>query len=201
MITDPYYRRATRIYLKETRALFDELGGTPEGWTLFSEVPQLPAGVPAGYFGTLFMPWVALNYKLPPLDGAHFEGKTTLVYLWTSSCAPCWQTLPAIQNLFNRFRNGNDLQVITLDVDDDKERLAAFMHGKGYNFPVVIAPAYVKKVLPEPAIGQLWIVDATGAVRLQRSDNRMSIREQAFVDELVYKLSQVSRSARGAQTP
>ncbi|HLK69060.1 MAG TPA: TlpA disulfide reductase family protein [Bryobacteraceae bacterium] len=199
VITDPYYRREYRGYLKQTRTLWDEMGGTPEGWKVFSEVPPLPAGVPAGHLGTSFFPWVALDYKLPPLEGAHFEGKTTLVYLWTSSCAPCWATLPAIQTVHNTVKNRNDLQVITLNVDDDKERSEAFMRQKGYDFPVVIGKTYAKKVLPEMIIGQIWIVDAGGAVRLQRTGNTFNGREQALVDETIYKMSQVSRSVRGAE--
>jgi len=201
VVTDPYYRRYTKIYLKETSALWSQIGGTPEGWTQFSEVPPLPPGVPARYFGTPFIPWLALDFKLPPLEAAHFDGKTTLVYLWTSSCAPCWAALPGVQKVHEAVKNRNDLQVLTLDVDDDPATLAAFMQQKGYDFPAIIAPAYIKKLLPELLIGQLWIVDAAGAVRLQRSDNRIAIREQAFVDELIYKMSQQSRVARGTPVP
>ena len=195
------HRRYTRIYLKQTRALWDEMGGTPEGWTVFSEVPPLPSGVPAGYFGTSFLPWHALNYKLPPLEGAHFEGKTTLVYLWAPSCVPCWQTLPAIQKLYNTVKNQDNLQVVTINVDDDKEKLAAFVKERGYDIPVVTAPAYVEKVLPDMTIGQIWIVDPSGAVRLQRTGNPYNGREQALVDEAIYKMSQLSRVACGAHAP
>jgi thiol-disulfide isomerase/thioredoxin len=201
VITDPYYRRYTRVYLKETRALWDEMGGTPEGWTVFSEVPPLPSGVPAGYFGTSFLPWHELNYKLPLLEGAHFEGKTTLVYVWAPSCVPCWQTLPAIQKLYNTVKNQDNLQVVTINVDDDKEKLAAFVQERGYDIPVVTAPAYVEKVLPEMTIGQIWIVDPSGAVRLQRTGNPYTSREQALVDEAIYKMSQLSQVTHGVRTP
>jgi hypothetical protein len=41
--------------------------------------------------------------------------------------------------------------------------------------------------------GQSWIVDSSGVVRLWRQDVILAGREQAFVDEAVYKLANASR--------
>ena len=42
-----------------------------------------------------------------------FEGKKTMVYLWASSCAPCWQNLPEVQALYDRIKSRRDIQVVT----------------------------------------------------------------------------------------
>jgi hypothetical protein len=78
-------------------------------------------------------------------------------------------------------------------MDDDRQKLSAFMKEKGYTFPVLIGKSYVDKLLPHPRLGQDWIVDKTGTIRLQRATFIIRGREQAFVDEAVYKLTQVSK--------
>jgi peroxiredoxin len=203
VITNPYFRREYGGHVNDTRALWKQLGGTEEGWAAFSRVPALPADVPAGYLGTSFPPWFILDYKLPEmklpgLDSrtwtkSDFEGKSTLVYLWAAWCGPCWVHLPAIQAIHNATKDRRDIQVVTLSVDEDQEKLSAFMKDKGYTFPVMVGKAYAEKLLPKMIVGQTWIVDKTAAIRLQRSQNVVVGRGQAEVDEGIYKLLQVSK--------
>jgi len=209
VITNPYYRREYGGRVKETHTLWNELGGTEEGWATFSEVPPLPAGVPAGYFGMPFRSWHALDYKLPELNlpglesrtwtNQDFEGKATMVYLWTTSCGPCWPHLPEIQALYNQIRDRRDIQIVTLSVDEDREKLAAFMKEKGYTFPVMVSRPYVERMLPHLILGQHWIVDGSGSIRLWRESSWFGGRQQAFIDEALYKLAQVSQMSRAGK--
>ena len=70
------------------------------------------------------------------------------------------------------------------------------MKERGYAFPVLVGTRYLNKLLPEIMQGQIWIVDATGTLRLQRTENMFNGREQALVDEAMYKMSQLSRAVR-----
>jgi hypothetical protein len=70
-----------------------------------------------------------------------------------------------------------------LTADEDPENLEAFMKEKGYTFPVIRNPPYIKQVLPTFMLGQQWIVDRTGTVRLQRTLNEVGGHKQAFIDE------------------
>ena len=58
-------------------------------------------------------------------------------------------------------------------------------------FPVMIGHEYVKQLLPKPILGQTWIVDKTGSIRLQRLVNANN-NEQAEVGEAIRKLVRVS---------
>jgi peroxiredoxin len=202
VVANPYFRREYQGFVAETHSLWNRMGGTGEGWLMFSKIPPLPAGVPSGHSGISFLPWTTLDYKLPQmklpsLDSltwtkSDFEGKTTFVYLWASWCGPCWPNLPAIQALYDTTKDRRDIQVVTLSVDEDQAKLATFMKEKKYTFPVMVGKAYTDALLPRMILGQTWIVDRTGSIRLQRTSNNFSGREQAEVDEAVYKLLQVS---------
>ena len=61
--------------------------------------------------------------------------------------------------------------MVTLSVDEEQDKLVAFMKQKGYTFPVLASKAYVQTVVPQFMLGQFWIVNGSGSVRLQRTAN------------------------------
>jgi len=124
---------------------------------------------------------------------ADFQGKTTMVYLWASWCAPCWMHLPGIQTLYTKIRDRKDIQIVTLSVDDDMEKLRAFMKEKSYTFPVMVSKPYAEQMLPQMILGQHWIVDKTASVRLQRTSSMFNGADSAFIEESIYKLTQLSK--------
>jgi len=100
--------------------------------------------------------------------------------------------LKAIQALYDKIKDRHDIQIVTLSADEDMGKLVSFMKEKGYTFPVIVSLPYVKTVLPRFILGQHWIVDGNGHVRLQRTSSNFNGAEQAFVDESIYKLLQIS---------
>ena len=118
-----------------------------------------------------------------------------MVYLWAAWCGPCWMHLPAIQALYNAIKDRQDIQIVTLSVDEDRQKLSAFMKEKGYTFPVIVSKEYAHKLLPQMVMGQHWIVDRTGSIRLVRVSSNFNGVAQAFVDESIYKLTQMSRDS------
>ncbi len=201
VIANPYYRREYNGPVQHTRELWDRLGGTSAGWAALSAVPPLPDGVPKGFRGMPFEPWIAVDYRLPEMrledmggrtwTSTDFRGKATLVYLWASWCAPCWTTLPAIQSAFNATKARRDVQVVTLSVDEDRSKLAAFLKQRGYTFPVLLGKEYAEGLLPaDKLMSQMLIVDGEDSIRLIRQFGRA--RDEALIAELSYKLSRMA---------
>jgi hypothetical protein len=116
-----------------------------------------------------------------------------MVYLWASWCGPCWMHLPAIQTLHNTIKDRQDIRIVTLSVDEDREKLSSFMKEKGYTFPVAVSKPYADKLLPQMILGQHWIVDKTASIRLQRTSSNFNGADKAFIDEAIYKLTQVAK--------
>jgi hypothetical protein len=202
IIANPYYRRQYPGPVKHARALWKQAGGGDEAWVEFSKVPTLPLGVPREYVGIPFQPWEIVEYKLPVLNAPgrdsrtwttdDFVGKTTMMYLWASWCAPCWSHLPVVQAVHQAIKHRPDVQLVTLSMDEDPEKLAAFMKEKGYTFPVVDSKSYGEQLFRHMPLGQEWIVDKTATVRFHRMSITATGKEQAFVDEAVYKITEIS---------
>jgi len=203
VITNHYYPREYAGPVKKARALWTKTGGSDTAWNVFSAVAALPPGVTAGHQGAPFLPWIALDYKLPEMKlpsvdsktwtNRDFEGKATMMYLWGASCAPCRPMAAAMQALYDRIKDRRDIQVVTLGVDEDLDLLRQFMKEKHYTFPAMDGAAYARQLLPQMTLGQLWIVDRTGSIRLLRTSTPLAVGgEQGFVDESIYKLEIVA---------
>jgi hypothetical protein len=73
-----------------------------------------------------------------------------------------------MQKLYERLKGRKDVQVVTLNVDDNTGLVAPFMKEHEYTFPVIPAQFLVHELLPSVGIPLNWIVDAAGVVRLEK---------------------------------
>ena len=153
LITNPIYVREYPGPVGVAQTLFKELGGTDDGWAAWSKVEPWPAGRPELPPGMPVLPWAAINRALPDMhipDAtgrtwtlADFKGKTTLVFLWATWCGPCWRELPAMQKLYEAIKDRNDVQAISLSVDENPAIVERFMKERKFSFPVLVSKAYV----------------------------------------------------------
>jgi thiol-disulfide isomerase/thioredoxin len=197
LITNPVYVREYAGPVNIARALFEELGGSDEAWTVWSKAQPWPAGRPDPPRGWPVMPWDAVNRALPEMHVpdatgriwtlADFKGKTTFVFLWATWCRPCWQELPAMQKLYDAVNDRPDVQAISLSMDENPAIAERFMKERKWTFPVLVSKSYVEQVLPEVNMGQTWLVDQAASIRLRRQ-NTLYL-EQVWVDEALDKLN------------
>jgi thiol-disulfide isomerase/thioredoxin len=96
---------------------------------------------------------------------ASFQGKTTLINVWATWCGPCQRELPFLQKLYDKITNESDLQVLTLNVDEEVDKVQPYLKKYKYTFPVLPAHTYVRGLLPNLSIPRNWIVDKQGLMR------------------------------------
>lgn len=71
--------------------------------------------------------------RIGPQD---LRGKPLLLHFWAPSCAPCVQELPRWQALWQREKDGQGLQILTVAGDESLDAIA-FLRKRGYTFPAV----------------------------------------------------------------
>jgi hypothetical protein len=59
-----------------------------------------------------------------------------------------------------RIKNREDMQVLTISVDDTPALAAAYVQEKGYTFPVIHAPARADKLLPWAGLPTNFLVNS-----------------------------------------
>jgi thiol-disulfide isomerase/thioredoxin len=197
LITNPFWMREYGGGVKQARALFSELGGSEEAFTLWSKVQPWPADRPEPPRGMPTLAWNALNRALPEMSiidytGREwtlkdFKGKRTFVFLWATWCAPCWQELPGMQKLAEAVKGRSDVQAVSLTMDENPAMVEKFMKERHFDFPALVSKAYMQEVLPEVMLGQVWLVDGEGRIRLQRQN--APYMEKLWVDEALDKLN------------
>ncbi len=93
-------------------------------------------------------------------------GRTVLVNVWATWCAPCRAELPYFQEVYERLAERRDVAVITLNVDHNVGLIQPYLEREGFTFPVLLGNAYVEEMGDGGlAIPQNWIVDGGGTMR------------------------------------
>jgi peroxiredoxin len=121
--------------------------------------PQLPrSGYPAPDF-TLD----TLEGKTVTLSDLH--GQVVLVNFWATWCPPCRAEMPAIQEVYEAYRD-QGFTVLAVNQRENPERVAAFMAGLGLTFPVPLdRDGRVFARYRVNALPSTFFVDRAGIIR------------------------------------
>ncbi len=93
---------------------------------------------------------------------ADLRGKATFINFWATWCGPCRFEHAEIQKLHDLVEDRDDIQVLTVSVDDSAATGAAYLEEKGYTFPVIYDRALADKLLPYVLLPTNFLVDANG---------------------------------------
>jgi thiol-disulfide isomerase/thioredoxin len=105
-----------------------------------------------------------LSFKLP--DGrdttlSAFRGKTVLVNLWATWCAPCRHEMPALDRLQQKF-GGPDFEVVAINIDTrNTEKAAVFLDEVGVKSLVQYADSSAKIFQDLKAAGRAFGMPTT----------------------------------------
>jgi thiol-disulfide isomerase/thioredoxin len=73
----------------------------------------------------------------PPMTLEDYKGSLILLNFWATWCAPCVMEMPSMQNLYDTFRD-DGLEVVAVNVQEDRDVVAAFIEEHGLSFPVLL---------------------------------------------------------------
>ena len=84
------------------------------------------------------------DFTLPNLDGKKvslkdFRGKVVFLNFWATWCVPCREEMPAMEKLYQEFREKNFV-VLAVNVKDRKADAVNFVKELKLSYPVVIDP-------------------------------------------------------------
>ena len=193
MTPEPYHGRLKDDLLDEASAVWKDTGGTEVAWTVWKTPPAgKPQELAEGRWekATKAMP----AFELADLTGKtwrvkNLEGKSVLINVWATWCGPCNAELPHLQKLYEKVKDRSDVQIITLNIDQDLGLVDPFVKEKGFTFPVLPAYSFVISLLDSVGIPQNWILDPKGAWRLTQLGYDAS--DAQWADTMIGKLQSV----------
>ncbi|HEB55429.1 MAG TPA: TlpA family protein disulfide reductase [Gammaproteobacteria bacterium] len=81
------------------------------------------------------------DLKLETVHLSDYRGKLVILNFWASFCAPCRREMPALENLWQRYRD-KGLVVLALSADrDNLKRVENFVTEGDYSFPILLDTA------------------------------------------------------------
>ena len=69
-----------------------------------------------------------------------FRGKLLLLNFWASWCVPCREEMPAMERLYQKYRD-HGFVILGVNVKDDKKSAIAFVKELKISFPIAFDPA------------------------------------------------------------
>jgi thiol-disulfide isomerase/thioredoxin len=118
----------------------------------------------AGFVAALL---VGAGARAADFDLQAYRGKVVYLDFWASWCAPCRESFPWLDQLERQF-GAQNLVVIGVNVDSDRDSAERFLNQHFASFPIVydplgkIATAYKVKGMPSAVL-----IDRAGQVRFE----------------------------------
>jgi thiol-disulfide isomerase/thioredoxin len=152
---------------REARELWKQAGGTETAWEVWSK-PSVSKGAKLAQGAWEKAKKTLPAFELSDLSGETWrlkdiEGKAILINVWATWCGPCDAELPKLQKLYEQSKGRTDIQVLTLNIDEDLGLVAPYLKDRSYTFPVLPAYSLVNNFLEgDISIPQNWVVDPKG---------------------------------------
>jgi thiol-disulfide isomerase/thioredoxin len=140
-------------------------GPVPAAAELPKKVSQafIQAGLPV-----LRRPTAAPDFSLPLVNGAairlaDLKGKVVFLNFWATWCGPCRAEMPSMEALYRRYRD-RGLEMVAVNVREDRGTAAAFMEQFGLTFPAALDGGGVSRRYGITAFPTTYIIDREGLI-------------------------------------
>jgi thiol-disulfide isomerase/thioredoxin len=70
------------------------------------------------------------------LSTANLKGKVVFINFWATWCPPCRAEMPALNDLYNQFRDDDQFVFLFLNEDNNPAKAAAYLQSNGFAIPL-----------------------------------------------------------------
>ena len=105
-----------------------------------------------------------VNDKSEVISLADLKGKVVFLNFWATWCPPCIAEMPSIQILHDKFKDDNEVIILTLEIESKKENANQFMRRKNLNLPVYYPNSAIPSELFNGNLPTTVILDKEGNI-------------------------------------
>ncbi|MEA3501064.1 MAG: redoxin domain-containing protein [Candidatus Marinimicrobia bacterium] len=112
------------------------------------------------------------SFKIESINGNFVSseelfGKILIIDFWATWCPPCIKEFPHLNELQIEYQNDDEVQIMALSTDREKEKIAPFIEKTNYEIPIFydnnVADEFGVKGIPT-----LFIIDKNGIIRYKK---------------------------------
>ncbi len=154
------------IFLLYITGLYTEVAGFAQRMVLATGVFPVEVNVSESDKMAADYDFTLLTFEGEKFDFRDLKGKVVFMNFWASWCAPCVAEMPNIQNLYNSYKDRDDIVFVMISLDRDPEKARKFIKRKDFNFPV-FTPDYksgIPGIYESPSIPTTFVLNKNGFI-------------------------------------
>ncbi len=109
------------------------------------------------------------DFKLKDLDGktvalSDFRGKVVFIDFFATWCPPCRQSIPAVEDLHNKYKDNPNVVFLGINVGEDEQKVKDFAKESGITYKVLLGDKNVMASYKIRSIPSFFVIDARGNI-------------------------------------
>ena len=110
-----------------------------------------------------------IDFQMKDLNGnivslSDLKGKVVFLNFWATWCPPCIAEMPSIQTLYDKYKNDDEVLILTLEVDGKQDKIQKFINRKKLSVPVYIPNSDIPTQLFDGTLPTTIIFDKKGNI-------------------------------------
>lgn len=112
-----------------------------------------------------------LNWQMEDMNGntVNFQdcqGNVIFLNLWATWCPPCVGEMPGIQDLYDTFKDHEDISFLLVS-NENQDKVKAFLDKRGYTFPVFTTRYQSPEVFLSQSIPTTFVISKNGIIKIK----------------------------------
>ena len=112
-----------------------------------------------------------LNWQMEDMNGNtvnlhDHQGKVIFLNLWATWCPPCVGEMPGIQNLYDTFKDHEDISFLLVS-NEKQDIVKPFLDKREYTFPVFTTRYQSPKVFLSQSIPTTFVISKSGIIKIK----------------------------------
>ncbi len=112
--------------------------------------------------------WQISDINGKPVNFSEFRNKVIFLNFWATWSPPCVGEMPAIQDLYNSFKNEEGVSFL-LVTNDSPDKVREFLKKRDYNFPVYIYSYNPPDIFKSSVIPTTFIISKDGKILVKET--------------------------------
>lgn len=151
-----------------TTGLHTEVLGRLQQVVLWTGLMQPDTEVPVSHREAAEFDMALISLEGERVNLADFRGKVIFLNYWATWCPPCIAEMPNIQELYEQYKNENEVAFVMVSMDEEVEKARDFLERKEFTFPVYRLAGSRPKSLQSTVLPTTIVIDKEENIVVKR---------------------------------